>query len=87
MYLRVFFLQTVFVQDNYYYFCKVLEGNEGQNLDDYESEEGFTLEYVTAERVLETNRSADHGEKNGDVFYQLMIERDARVMELIMQEF
>ena len=75
--------RTVFVQDNYYYFCDVLDGNEGQCLDDYESEEGFTLEYVTAETVIETNRSADHGEKNKDEFYLLMIERDARVMELI----
>jgi len=75
---------TVFVQNNYYYFCEVLEGNEGQCLDDYESEEGFTLEYVMPEKVIETNRNADHGEKNGDNFYQLMIERDARIMERLI---
>ena len=78
---------TVFVQDNYYYLCDVQEGNTGQNLDDYESEEGFTLEYVTAEKVIETNRNADHGAMNEDEFYRLMIERDARVMEIICQTF
>ena len=78
---------TVFVQDNFYYFCEVQEGNTGQNLDDYESEEGFTLEYVTAEKVIETNRNADHGEMNEDEFYPLMIERDARVMEMIVRTF
>ena len=80
--------KTVFVQNNYYYFCEVLDGNKGQCLDDYESEEGFTLEYVTAEKVIETNRNAEHGEKNEDEFYVLMIERDARVMErLISSKF
>ena len=78
---------TVFVQDNFYYFCEVQEGNTGQNLDDYESEEGFTLEYVTAEKVIETNRNADHGAMNEDEFYPLMIERDARVMEMIVRTF
>lgn len=78
---------TVFVQDNFYYLCEVLEGNEGQNLDDYEDEEGFTLEYVTADKAIITNRTADHGEKSGDDFYALMIERDARVMEMIRQTF
>ena len=78
---------TVFLQDNFYYLCEVREGNSGQNLDDYEDEEGFTLEYVTAEKVIETNRNADHGEMNGDEFYELMIERDARVMELILHTF
>ena len=80
--------KTVFVQNNYYYFCEVLDGNKGQCLDDYESEEGFTLEYVTAEKVIETNRNAEHGEKNEDEFSVLMIERDARVMErLISSKF
>ncbi len=78
---------TVFVQDNFYYLCEVQDGIADQNLDEYESEEGFTLEFVTPERVIETNQNADHGDKNEDEFYALMIERDARVMELIHQTF
>ena len=77
---------TVFVQDNFYYFCEVHDGNTGQNLDDYESEEGFTLEYVFPEHAVSTNRYADHGEKNDDDMYALMIEREARVLEMIMSE-
>jgi hypothetical protein len=37
--------------------------------------------------VIDTNRNAGHGEKNEDDFYALMIERDARVMEMIVRTF
>ena len=77
---------TIFLQDNYYYTCQVQDEITAQNLDDYEDEEGFILEFVTAERVIQTNRYADHGEKNHDDMYALMIERDARVMELAASE-
>lgn len=77
---------TIFLQDNYYYTCQVQDEITAQNLDDYEDEDGFILEFVTAERVIQTNRYADHGEKNHDDMYALMIERDARVMELAASE-
>ena len=70
-----------FVQDNYYYLCEVEEGVEPQTLDDYEQEERFTLEFVEPKWAIEVNRDRDHGPKD-----QTMIEREARVLEILIQE-
>ena len=70
-----------FVQDNYYYLCAVKDKVVQQKLDDYESDESFTLEYVKPEAAIYTNRSEDHGPKD-----QLMLEREARVLEVLMEE-
>lgn len=70
----------VFLQDNFYYFCEVC-GDIGQNLDNYEAEEGFTLLWVAPKAAIETNRFHDHG--NTD---QTMLERDATVLELLIEE-
>lgn len=70
-----------FVQDNFYYLCDVEEGAQSQNLDDYEAEEQFTLEYVEPNKAIRVNRIADHGPKD-----QIMLEREARVLELLIEE-
>lgn len=70
-----------FVQDNYYYLCDVEEDIRPQDLDDYEADEKFTLEYVEPDRAIFVNRNADHGPKD-----QIMLEREARVLELLKEE-
>lgn len=70
-----------FLQDNYYYLCDVLDEMSIQSLDVYEAEEGFTLEYVAFDKVIAINRNHPHG--NTD---QIMLERDARVLELLRDE-
>ena len=70
-----------FVQDNYYYLCEAEPGAKGQVLDDYEAEERFTLEFVSPGEAIRTNRYAFHGPKD-----QVMLEREARVLELLMEE-
>ena len=70
----------VFIQDNYYYLCDADE-NVGQELDEYEAEEGFTPEWVTPAHAIETNRYHDHG-----VSAQVMLEREALVLERLMKE-
>ena len=72
---------TVFVQDNFYYLCEAEEGVVAQELDDYESRERFTLEYVLPEQAIRVNRLPGHGPKE-----PLMIEREARVLELLIAE-
>ena len=52
-----------------------------QVLDDYEADERFTLEYVKPEKAIDANRNRDHGPKS-----RQMIEREARVLELLMEE-
>ena len=70
-----------FVQDNYYYFCDVEEVIHSQDLDDYEADEKFTLEYVKADKAISINRNVSHGPKD-----QTMLEREARVLELLREE-
>lgn len=71
----------LFVQDNFYYFCEAEQNSVEQKLDDYEAEEHFTLEWVLPEHAIEVNRKRDHGPKE-----QMMLEREARVLELLIHE-
>ena len=70
-----------FIQDNYYYLCDVEEGVNPQKLDDYESDEHFTLEYVMPESAIRSNRTKDHGPKD-----PVMLEREARVLEMLLSD-
>ena len=71
----------IFIQDNYYFLCDVEPEPEAQHLDDYEAEERFTLEFVDPSHAIHTNRYVDHGPKDPN-----MVEREAKVLELLMQE-
>ena len=70
-----------FIQDNYYYLCDILQEKVQQKLDEYEARENFTLEFTEAEKAINTNRYKDHGPKSRD-----MIEREAKVLELLIKE-
>ncbi len=70
----------IFLQDNFYYLCRA-EANIGQNLDDYEAEEGFTPCWIEPETAIEVNRHHDHGKTD-----QTMLERDALVLERLVSE-
>lgn len=70
-----------FVQNNYYYLCDVEDSIQSQDLDDYEADEEFTLEYVEPDKAIFVNRNVNHGPKD-----QTMLEREARVLELLKKE-
>ena len=70
-----------FVQDNYYYICDVENKILEQQLDDYENFEKFTLELVDPKIVININRNKEHGPKDLD-----MIEREAKVLELLIKD-
>ncbi len=70
-----------FIQDNYYYLCDVEEIPVAQNLDTYESEEAYTLEYVDPETAIMTNHSVKESP-----YHPLMLEREALVLELLIKE-
>lgn len=73
--------EDVFIQDNYYYFCDVEEKVRVQKLDDYEKDEKFTLEYVTARQVLCTNKACDCAEAD-----KIMIKRENRIIDILVRE-
>ena len=70
-----------FVQDNFYFLCDVEEAIRSQKLDDYESDEKVTLEYVEPDKAIFVNRNVNHGPTD-----QIMLEREARVLELLKAE-
>ncbi len=51
------------------------------NLDEYEEDEGFTLEFLEPQFAIDVNR-----ETILDDFNQVMLEREALVLELLIQE-
>lgn len=73
--------EDVFIQDNYYFLCDVEETIEQQSLDRYEADEGFTLTFLKPQLAIDRNRR-----NQLDDFNQVMLEREARVLELLLQE-
>ncbi len=73
--------QECFIQDSFYYICETDPQVKSQRLDAYEAEAGFTLEWVEPERAIQANRYREHGSTD-----QIMLEREARVLEILMQE-
>lgn len=70
-----------FIQDNFYYLCDVEENAVAQELDGYEAEESYTLEYVDPATAIAKNRGVSDSPYN-----PLMFEREARVLELLIAE-
>lgn len=72
---------TIFEQENFYYTCEVFEETGEQKLDDYEAEEGFTLEFVTPEEAIRTNQNCRCTEWD-----KAMVERETRVLKGLREE-
>jgi len=78
--------EDIFVQDNYYFLCEAETTPVEQNLDDYEAEEQFTLEFVFVEHATNTNETANHFEKEEIPTFHGMLERENRVLALVREE-
>lgn len=70
-----------FVQDNFYYLCDAERTPVSQQLDRYEAEERYTLEFVDPQTVLQKNRAVAESPYDPTMF-----EREARVIELLLDE-
>lgn len=70
-----------FMQDNYYYLCDALDETVSQELDSYESSEGYRLEFMDPQAVIRKNRNVKNSPYNG-----LMFEREARILEMLIAE-
>lgn len=79
-------IDDIFIQDNYYFLCEAEAEVGAQNLDAYEDEERFTLEWVTPEVAIETNTNADHGNKVNSQTFAGMMERENRVLRMVIEE-
>ena len=73
--------EAVFAQENYYYICDAASEVVPQQLDDYEAKEQFTLEFVSPQTAIAVYRNEEHGRTD-----QIMLEREAHVLELLIQD-
>ena len=74
---------TIFEQENFYYFCDVSEANIGQDLDSYEEKLEFTLRDVDIDEAIRVN---DEYTSENAFNYQ-MIKRELRVLQMLKEEF
>ena len=73
------FENTIFEQDNMYYYCQVEKGIGSTKLEAYEVEDGIVLEYISLSDAVKHNRSIDpKSVRNGDADW---IDRETRIME------
>lgn len=75
--------EDIFIQDNYYYFCDVMETVHEQNLDDYEKEEEHILEFVLPETAINVNRTHNHMGKENSHKFMTLTERENKVLEML----
>jgi len=73
---------SIFEQENYYYFCDVKETLVNQELDDYENEAEFVLKVVD----IDTAIAANDIYKSDVYFNEIMIKRELRVLRLIKEK-
>lgn len=77
--------EDLFLQENYYYLCRVGDKVRRQKLDEYESEERFTLRWTTAKQAIETNLYHDHFGKDS-LIARHMMEREVKVLRMLIDE-
>ncbi len=73
---------TIFEQENYYYYCDVQDELVDQDLDDYEEDAGFVLRVVD----IDTAIAANDIYTSESCFNEVMIKRELRVLKLIKGE-
>jgi len=78
--------EDIFVQDNYYFLCEAEATVMEQELDDYEAEEQFTLEFVTITEAISVNESSNHFEKENIATFRGMLDRENKVLNLLLAE-
>ncbi len=71
--------ETVFEQENFYFWCKTKNEQVRQKLDDYEKEADFILRYANIEEAIDTNQKY-HSE---NLFDEIMIERETKVLQMV----
>ena len=78
-------IEDLFIQENYYYLCDVTNNLLKQNLDDYELEEGFSLRWVEAKDVIDTNLNHEHYDEDKIRNLHLM-ERIIKIINILLDE-
>ena len=80
--------EDIFLQENFYYFCETEDRPGAQRLTPSEQRARFALEYVRPAEAVAANRSDGHAAdpQAHRRKYRNMLEREARVLELLIAE-
>ena len=70
---------TIHIQQNFYYTCRVEDGIGDQDLDDGEKDLDFVLKFVPIDEAIKTNSAFE----SDDSFKKQMAEREKRVLEIL----
>ena len=70
-----------FIQDNFYYLCEAENDSVSQDLDEYEANESYRLEYTDPATAIRKNRHVTDSPYN-----RAMFEREALVLEHLQTE-
>ena len=70
-----------FIQDNFYYLCDALDSPVPQKPDEYEAKESYQLVFTEPLPAIKKNRRL-----KGSPYNKKMFERDARILEMLMQD-
>ena len=70
---------TIFEQENYYYTCKTKNQIVDQELDNYETEAGFMLKFVSLDEAILVNSTY----KSENFFNEIMIMRETNVLQIV----
>ena len=72
---------TIHIQQNFYYTCRVEDKIGEQDLDDGEKDLDFVLKFVPVEKAIQANAAFE----SSDSFKKQMAEREKRVLEIIKE--
>lgn len=73
--------ETIFEQENFYFFCKTENELSSQELDDYEKEAGFVLRFTDIDEAIRANNDYH----SDDSFNEIMIKREMRVLQIVKE--
>ena len=76
--------EPVFIQDNFYYFCDVLDQLHETELSEQETMEDFVLCWVEPQQAIDANLKALH--ETLEQSAESMITREVRLLEMLIEE-
>jgi 8-oxo-dGTP pyrophosphatase MutT (NUDIX family) len=73
--------EDVFIQDNFYFLCDVVDGIFERHLDPYEEDEGFELVLLSPLEIINLNNKVENPKAD-----LIMISRENKIINILMDE-
>ena len=76
----------LFIQENYFYVCEVRDDVLIQQLDDYEKQEGYKLEWVAPQVAMEVNSTHNHQRQENIKYCERLMDRENWMINRLISE-